>query len=285
MRRNIYISGKRQIQERKNPVPLTRQEFPIPTYEVKRVSVQSPISADTLPEEEISDKSFNSNDISDIQNAHQTENIPSETPSESQNAEIEMHTENPPFVSSDSSAENDTSENADIADIPYSDVLEESNLKTDTSDLEDQENTNEMTEEAQQPSLPSDDNYGVIIVVARTASGAIPIANALVTISSVIDDAVTVVTSTETGVDGRTLPIPLPSQPLSNSSKPGGDLPYSLYNIDTDAIGFYSVRNLDVPIYPGITSIQQVELIPLIEGTVRRNGNEITYNEGELPQL
>lgn len=62
-------------------------------------------------------------------------------------------------------------------------------------------------------------------------------------------------------------------------------MPYSLYNIDTDASGFYGVRNIDVPIYPGITSIQQVELIPLIEGTVRRNGNEIKYNESSAPTL
>lgn len=268
MRRSIYISGNRKKSEQKSNIPITRKESPTSEYATKKVSVQSPLLYDEK-----------SNEITDIENDPKVTNV-----------EITVQTTTPNHVSEDnntlSATPNDLISVTPQTESSTETVVTNSNIDNDIAS--EKRTANDQIAQGNMPqkeATRSEDNYGIVIVIARTASGAIPISNALVTISSVIGDAVTVVASTETGVDGRTLPIPLPSQPISNSSRPGNDMPYSLYNIDTDASGFYGVRNIDVPIYPGITSIQQVELIPLIEGTVRRNGNEIKYNESSAPTL
>ena len=40
----------------------------------------------------------------------------------------------------------------------------------------------------------------------------------------------------------------------------------SYYTIDTGRTGFYSVVNTNVPVFDGVTSVQQVFLVPLAGG-------------------
>ena len=49
------------------------------------------------------------------------------------------------------------------------------------------------------------------------------------------------------------------------SLQPGTIPPYTAYTIQSDAEGYYSVRNLNVTVYGGITAVQPVEMIPLPE--------------------
>ena len=62
---------------------------------------------------------------------------------------------------------------------------------------------------------------------------------------------------------GQTDMFVLPAPAPSESFRPGEGIPYELYSIDTSAPGFYGVKNLGVAVYPEITTIQRVELIPV----------------------
>ena len=74
---------------------------------------------------------------------------------------------------------------------------------------------------------------GFITVNVRTAGGALPVEGASVTVST---------------SDGINSPV------------------CSYYTIDTGRAGFCSVVNTNVPVFDGVTSVQQVFLVPLAGG-------------------
>ena len=116
------------------------------------------------------------------------------------------------------------------------------------------ENPDEMIPEE------SEDYSGFLRVQVYTASGAYPVPNALVTVSS---PARGLITAAVTQSGGQTDLITLPAPAPSESFRPGVGVPYELYTIDTSAPGYYGVKNLGVAVYPGITTVQRVELIPV----------------------
>ena len=71
-----------------------------------------------------------------------------------------------------------------------------------------------------------------------------------------------VIFSGRTNSAGLSEKISLPAPPPENSEVPGGDDAYTKYNVEVIADGFYPVYSLDVPVFPGILSIQSVELVP-----------------------
>lgn len=77
-----------------------------------------------------------------------------------------------------------------------------------------------------------------------------------------------------TDKSGETPVIPLPAPPVENSEAPKGKNVYAVYDIRTDAPGYRTVINKSVPIFEGITSIQNVQLTPL-------PGEPIEYMENE----
>jgi hypothetical protein len=71
-----------------------------------------------------------------------------------------------------------------------------------------------------------------------------------------------------------------------NTATPNsGGEPFFKYNVDTDKSGYKSVRNIGVPVYPGITSVQPIELIPVSEGGEGDYNGDIKYNENIPPNL
>lgn len=126
-------------------------------------------------------------------------------------------------------------------------------------------------------------DYGYIIVKATTAGGALPVEQAVVTVRDLEDRIISVMFTDGSGLTQR---LKVLAPPKSNSASPGTALPpFYAYNIDTDKEGFISVRNVDVPVYPGITSIQTVELLPLSEGNEGNENGDVIYNEGFPPDL
>jgi hypothetical protein len=126
-------------------------------------------------------------------------------------------------------------------------------------------------------------DYGYIVVKAVTAGGALPVERAVVTVRDLNDRILSVMFTDRSGL---TTPLKVLAPPKSNSSAPNTGLPpFYAYNIDTDKEGFISVRNIDVPVYPGITSVQTVELVPLSEGNEGNQSGDIVYNEGFPPDL
>lgn len=107
-------------------------------------------------------------------------------------------------------------------------------------------------------------DHGYITVAVRTAGGALPVENAVVTVSDTAGNILYVVFTDRSGL---TPILKLAAPPKENSETPNMPGPaFFSYNVDTDMQGYRSVRNLSVPVYPGITSIQPVELLPVPEG-------------------
>lgn len=107
-------------------------------------------------------------------------------------------------------------------------------------------------------------NYGTLQVRTVTARGALPVEGAQIYISE--DDPENgktgVIFSGRTNSAGLSEKVSLPAPPPENSEAPGGDDAYTKYNVEVIADGFYPVYSFDVPVFPGILSIQSVELVP-----------------------
>ena len=113
------------------------------------------------------------------------------------------------------------------------------------------------------------ENIGFLIVKVKTASGALPVENAKVSIYEYLPNENSVgsalLYSVLTDQDGKTPKLALDAKSKELSLSPGNVNPFSVYNIVVEKDGYYSNRYINVPIFQGITSIQPVELIPLLE--------------------
>lgn len=117
----------------------------------------------------------------------------------------------------------------------------------------------------------NDESIGFLQVIVKTASGALPVENALVTVYEYLPEAEesvsrgNVIYSLTTNEDGKTPKVALGTKNKELSMSPGNINPYSVYNIGVEKEGFYSNRYINVPIFSGVTALQPVELIPLVE--------------------
>ena len=103
---------------------------------------------------------------------------------------------------------------------------------------------------------------GYLLVQVTTASTAIPLSNAFVSISR---DAAQneLLYALRTGADGRTPRVPLSAPAREDSFTPSDIPPFSTYNITVQAQGYGTASYDHVPIFDGITAFQQADLIPL----------------------
>lgn len=113
------------------------------------------------------------------------------------------------------------------------------------------------------------ESIGFLEVTAKTASGALPVEGAKVSIYEYLpsEDGANgkLLYSIITDEDGRTPRLALGTKNKELSMTPGNKNPFSVYNISVEREGFYNNRYVNVPIFQGVTSIQPVELIPLSE--------------------
>ena len=114
-------------------------------------------------------------------------------------------------------------------------------------------------------------DIGFLIVNARTANGAIPIENALVSIyenkkgeNGAMENGYLLYTL-KTNSLGQTEKIALPTKSSSLSLVPGNDRPFYSYNVFVSSEGYFDSDVINAPVFQGITSIQPVNLIPLSE--------------------
>lgn len=107
-------------------------------------------------------------------------------------------------------------------------------------------------------------------------------ASVTVSTSDGVNSTVVAVMLTDSG--GASEIISLPTLPRSESQSPGSSAVCSFYTVDTEREGYYSVVNTSVPVFDGITSIQQVLLVPLAGGIpippndLTRSGDSGTEN-------
>lgn len=118
---------------------------------------------------------------------------------------------------------------------------------------------------------------GFITVNVRTAGGALPVSGALVTVSDTASGTVIAVMTTD--VSGVSDIVELPAPPKENTLTPGNKNVSTLYNVDTDKDGFYHVVNSGIPVFDGVTAIQQVLMVPTAQGGTPLQPNDITRFE------
>lgn len=114
-------------------------------------------------------------------------------------------------------------------------------------------------------------SYGYLKVSVKTGKGGLPLADSLVTVSEIKDGKENIIKLMSTDSSGNTeiLRLPAPLQSIGNT--PGDYDKFAKYNVSAYSKGYFREISVDVPIFAGITSIQNFSLIP----------EPFDYNSGE----
>ncbi len=128
---------------------------------------------------------------------------------------------------------------------------------------------------------------GTLRVRAYTAGGALPVEGAVVRVMGALEDNRLVAFSSITDRDGLTELFTLPAPSVDYSLAPNPEeLPYSVYDLEISANGYYTKRINGLTVFSGINSIQLANMIPgsgkMIEDFPRGNINYIIPENTDL---
>ena len=128
---------------------------------------------------------------------------------------------------------------------------------------------------------------GSLRVRAYTASEALPVEGAVVRVMGATEDNRLVSFSSITDRDGLSDLMTLPAPDLGYSLSPDpAEMPYSLYDLEISAEGYFTKRIKGMTVFSGINSIQLVNMIPgsgvLSEDYPRGNINYIIPENTDL---
>jgi len=122
---------------------------------------------------------------------------------------------------------------------------------------------------------------GYILVNTRTGDDSSAVAGASVVITAVADGKRLVLASGMTDESGVSPRFELPVPDIEYSQAPGPDeRPYNLFDVSVSAEGFFRARSVDVPVFPGITSVQNFSLIP-VPLMMNSSDETVTYYNAE----
>lgn len=110
---------------------------------------------------------------------------------------------------------------------------------------------------------PQNTGTGYLKVRVTAADNALPIGGASVTVTKGNGTNTELINKQTTNNSGETEQISLPAPPKELSQTPGNTNTYAKYNVRVDYVGYYSVENIDVPVFDGQLSIQPTQLVPL----------------------
>ncbi|MCR4639069.1 carboxypeptidase regulatory-like domain-containing protein [Ruminococcus sp.] len=122
---------------------------------------------------------------------------------------------------------------------------------------------------------------GCILVNVRTGDDSSAVSGAVVAVTAVVDGKRLILASGVTDDSGVSPKFELPVPDLVHSQTPDPDeRPYNLFDISVSKEGFFRARSVDVPVFSGITSVQNFNLIPV---PLMMNGNDetVTYYNAE----
>ncbi len=128
---------------------------------------------------------------------------------------------------------------------------------------------------------------GTLRVRAYAAQGALPVQGAVVRVMGSGEDNRLVAFSSVTDRDGLSelFTLPAPSVDFSLTPDPA-ELPYSLYDLEVSANGYYTKKIKGITVFSGINSIQLVNMIPgsgnMIEDYPRGSINYIIPENTDL---
>ncbi len=106
---------------------------------------------------------------------------------------------------------------------------------------------------------------GYLVVQVTTANTAIPLAGAAVTVRSAEPDRFEVLYNLTSDRDGRTERVELSTPSRDLSLTPNNGKPYAAYSVEVSLPGYERMIYSQIPVFDGITAIQQANLIPLPE--------------------
>ena len=115
---------------------------------------------------------------------------------------------------------------------------------------------------------------GYIVFQVYTSRGAIPVVGAYASVTRGSGDQRDLIGFRITNEDGRTEPVSIETPPKGLSMEPGSEKPFAMCDIRVDHPGYYTVYVKDVQIFEGLTSLQQVQMIPLQEEATINNRSE-----------
>lgn len=129
-------------------------------------------------------------------------------------------------------------------------------------------------------------NYGYLQINVTSSDGAIPISDATVAVRLIDNGVPRIIAVLVTDESGQTPEIIIATPPVDLSLEPSPDTrPYSLVNVETTAFGYYTTANVNVPIFSGTKSVQNVNMIPLPEGEQGGPSPNVIVFESEVPSL
>ena len=124
-------------------------------------------------------------------------------------------------------------------------------------------------------------SIGFILVNVRTGEESAPIQNASVLVTAIIDGNRSIIASGVTNSNGTTPRFAVPVPDIQHSQSPDPtERPYSLFDVSVTAEGFFNARSVDVPVFSGITSVQNFGMIPL-PVLMNQNDETVTYYNQE----
>ncbi|MBQ6168550.1 MAG: carboxypeptidase regulatory-like domain-containing protein [Ruminococcus sp.] len=105
---------------------------------------------------------------------------------------------------------------------------------------------------------------GYILVNVRTGDDSSAVAGAFISVTAIVDGKRLVLASGVTDESGVSPKFSLPVPDREHSQEPSPEeRPYNLFDVSVSAEGFFRARSVDVPVFSGITSVQNFNLIPL----------------------
>ena len=143
---------------------------------------------------------------------------------------------------------------------------------------------------SQETPIPAGTGY--LIVQVSTATGAIPLPGALVTVRNYDpeggSDVGNVIATMRTDRSGRTQKLALPAPARALSQAPGSKiLPYALYSIDVKTDRYFENYFASVPIFDGVVAVQPAILQALPDSKFSDNaGRDVQiFFESQNPEL
>ena len=128
-----------------------------------------------------------------------------------------------------------------------------------------------MYQEQESNTASSNMGQGALVVHVTTARGAIPLEGAQVHVRNYDAEGSEgrgdVIRSVVSGRDGNTPVIPLPAPARVESLKPNGNAipPFASYLVEVILEGYFQQNYIKVPIFDGITAVQNARIIPIAE--------------------
>lgn len=114
--------------------------------------------------------------------------------------------------------------------------------------------------------LTGDSSWGFLQFDIFTAGGAYPVPGALVAVKKKLTGGTGLVRLLFSDRSGRTPTIALPAPSASLSQNPMSTTrPFSEYTVTVRARGYYTLTDINIPIFAGVKTVQPIDLIPLPE--------------------